>query len=89
MRTGPRKQRHERRVNTSSISQLATKWKKSGSHNDGHKEGKVSRGNQKRWTSADIVFFEEDGKILLGDQRSTKEVKGFIDQVPSLAHLSN
>lgn len=35
-RTGARKQRHERRVDISSTSELVTKRKKSRSHNDGH-----------------------------------------------------
>lgn len=36
------------------------------------KKARYQEGIKKDGTSADIVFFEEDGKILLGDQRKYK-----------------
>lgn len=84
--------RCKRRVNAWSLPELAIKLKKSGSHNDDHKEGKIWRGKQKRWTSAGAVFFEVDGTILLRAQRPCKgceKIYWLSIILSSHTHLSN
>lgn len=86
MRTGPRKQRHGRRVNISSISQLPNDRSQEGTmmvtKKERYQEGIRKDGHQR------ILFsLKRMAKSSLEIKGSTIEEKGFIDQVSSLAHI--